>query len=601
MQPGAFAQETTAGIQGTVKDAQGGTVPGATVEVTSPALIGKKEVKTDSTGVYRFTNLPPGEYTLTITAPNFRTYKRTGIDLSAGRLPTIDVQLEIGITSQVVEVSAAAPIVDVTESKAAVTVTRDILDVMPKGRSFQSVIPFAPGARQEPLQSTARSVLSQGGAGRSGGFQIDGASDSENTYMVEGMDTTDIQNGGVGANVPMEFIQEVQIKSSSFEAEYGGALGGVINAIPKRGSNVWHGEFLTYLRTNALNANDPCASGYTSGGAGTFAGFSTVCGLRLDPTKAGLSSSTRLDGTPEYYVPNKDKRRILEPGFQIAGPIFRDRLFLYTSYIPTIDTISRTTTFTGNNPGPRTLSSNFIQHNAYTKLDYRLLNSLNLFAGWNYSYSRTKGTLGSPDSAYGQVNTGASTDPNTLRSDNGSVNPLSVYTFGGDWTPTSRLVVSARPTYETAASKPAQISMGDAPQRSTQRPDRVAVMIKPIEATVIIDHIGRTDVSEGPDGAAFTALRRLLDKGNVWVKLSGIDRVTKQGPPHYRDAVALARVLARQAPQRILWGTDWPHPNVNGPMPNDGDLVDAIAEIAEDETTRRRMLVDNPAELFRFG
>jgi len=60
---------------------------------------------------------------------------------------------------------------------------------MPKGRSFQSVIPFAPGARQEPLQSTARSVLSQGGAGRSGGFQIDGASDSENTYMVEGMDT----------------------------------------------------------------------------------------------------------------------------------------------------------------------------------------------------------------------------------------------------------------------------------------------------------------------------------------------------------------------------------------------------------------------------
>src|SRR5439155_444109 len=309
-----------------------------------------------------------------------------------------------------------------------------IMDNIPKGRSFESLIPFAPGARQEPLQG-------------SNGFQIDGASDSENVYLIDGINTTNIQNGGVGKNFQTDFIQEVQIKSSSFEAEYGGALGGVINAIPKRGSNVWHGEFLTYLRTNALNANDPCASGYTSGGAGTFAGFSTVCGLRLDPTKAGLSSSTRLDGTPEYYVPNKDKRRILEPGFQIGGPIFRDRLFLYTSYIPTIDTISRTTTFTGNNPGPRTLSSNFIQHNAYTKLDYRLTNSLNLFAGWNYGYSRTKGTLGSPDSAYGQVNTGASTDPNTLRSDNGSVNPLSVYTFGGDWTPTSRLVVSARYGY----------------------------------------------------------------------------------------------------------------------------------------------------------
>lgn len=125
--------------------------------------------------------------------------------------------------------------------------------------------------------------------------------------------------------------------------------------------------------------------------------------------------------------------------------------------------------------------------------------------------------------------------------------------------------------------------------------------IRSIEATVIVDHIGRTDVSEGADGAAFTVLRRLLDKGNVWVKLSGIDRVTREGPPTYRDAVALARVLARQTPERILWGTDWPHPNVHGAMPNDGDLVDAIAEIATDEATRRRMLVDNPAEVFRFG
>ncbi|MFL5039312.1 MAG: amidohydrolase family protein [Xanthobacteraceae bacterium] len=122
--------------------------------------------------------------------------------------------------------------------------------------------------------------------------------------------------------------------------------------------------------------------------------------------------------------------------------------------------------------------------------------------------------------------------------------------------------------------------------------------IAAIKARVVIDHIGRVDVREGPDGPAFVALRRLVDAGNVWVKLSGTDRVSQQEPP-FRDAVALARILAEQAPERILWGTDWPHPNVRR-MPNDGELVDLIPDIAVNETTRRRMLVDNPAEFFGF-
>jgi len=123
--------------------------------------------------------------------------------------------------------------------------------------------------------------------------------------------------------------------------------------------------------------------------------------------------------------------------------------------------------------------------------------------------------------------------------------------------------------------------------------------ITAITAPVVIDHMGRVDVSEGPEGAGFTALRRLLDRGNVWVKLSGTDRVSAEAAP-YRDAVALARSLAQHAPERILWGTDWPHPNVRA-MPNDGDLVNLIPDIAVNEATRRRMLVDNPAEFFRFG
>jgi hypothetical protein len=434
-----LAQETTAGLQGNVKDASGGSIPSATVEVSSPALIGSRKAQTDSAGFYHFGALPPGEYTLSVNAPGFRAYRQPGIPLTVGRLPTVDVQLQLGAVAETVEVSGEAATIDVTQSKVSVTVPHVVIDNIPKGRSFQSLIPFAPGARQEPLQS--------GTGTRDNGFQIDGASDSENVFLIDGVNTTNIQNGGVGKNFQIEFIEEVQIKSSSFEAEFGGALGGVINAVPKRGSNEWHGGLMALWRTNALNANDPCASGLTSGSVGTFAGFSTVCGLRLNPGLAPLSTAKRLDGTPEYYVPKKDQRNIVEPGYTIGGPLWKDRLWFFSAYLPTLDTIRRVTTFTGANAGPRALTSSFVQHNAFNRVDYRLFNQLRLFGSWNYAYSRTQGQLGSPDSVSGQTNTGASTDPNTLRSDAGSVNPLAVYSFGGDWTPTSRLVVTARYGY----------------------------------------------------------------------------------------------------------------------------------------------------------
>jgi predicted TIM-barrel fold metal-dependent hydrolase len=123
--------------------------------------------------------------------------------------------------------------------------------------------------------------------------------------------------------------------------------------------------------------------------------------------------------------------------------------------------------------------------------------------------------------------------------------------------------------------------------------------ITSIAAPVVIDHIGRIDIGEGLDGKAFTALKRLLDRGNVWVKLSGTDRITR-APYPYAGAVAFPRALAQHAPERVVWGSDWPHPN-HYAVPNDGELVDLIAQIAPDETTRHKMMVENPAKLFGFG
>jgi Carboxypeptidase regulatory-like domain/TonB-dependent Receptor Plug Domain len=443
----AFAQETTAGIQGTVKDQSGAMVAKATVEVSGPALIGTKKLETDASGVYRFAQLPPGEYTLTVTAQGFRPIKRAGLDLQVGRMPTVDLQLQVGTAAETVEVTGEAPLVDVTSSKVATAVNQTMLENIPTGRSYQSVIPFAPGARQEPLQSSRNGT-------RTTGFQIDGASDSENVYLIDGMNTTNLRDGGVVNNFQMDFVQEVQIKSSSFEAEFGGALGGVVNAVPKHGSNAWHGEIKTYLRSNALNANDSCNVPASPG----LVQLGVTCFVRANatpangPTSLGTAQKAlgpRADIPTEFYVPQKDEHRSIEPGFEIGGPIRGDKLWFYTSYIPTIDTLRRTVNFTGANAGTRTFTQSFTQHNSYTRLDYAPLQSLRLFAGWNYAYSRLTGSLPSPDSAIaGQVNTGASTDPSTLRPDNGLVNPSSIYNFGGDWTPNSKTVVSARWGYQ---------------------------------------------------------------------------------------------------------------------------------------------------------
>jgi len=156
---GARAQETTAGLQGNVKDASGGAIAKANVEVTSPALIGIKKAQTDVAGYYRFANLPPGTYTLTVTAAGFRTYKQDNLELLVGHLPTLDVTMQVGAVTETVDVSAQAALIDPTQSKVQTNIPDTSLMNLPtQSLSFQSVIQFAPGARTEPLQNGFRST-----------------------------------------------------------------------------------------------------------------------------------------------------------------------------------------------------------------------------------------------------------------------------------------------------------------------------------------------------------------------------------------------------------------------------------------------------------
>ena len=127
-----------------------------------------------------------------------------------------------------------------------------------------------------------------------------------------------------------------------------------------------------------------------------------------------------------------------------------------------------------------------------------------------------------------------------------------------------------------------------------------AAALAALPVPVVIDHMAKVEMAAGPDQDGFRALLALLENHDFWVKISGADRNSAAGPP-YADAVPFARALIEAAPGRILWGTDWPHPNMRGAMPNDGELADLLALFAPDEAVRARILVDNPAALYGFG
>ena len=117
---------------------------------------------------------------------------------------------------------------------------------------------------------------------------------------------------------------------------------------------------------------------------------------------------------------------------------------------------------------------------------------------------------------------------------------------------------------------------------------------------VVIDHIGRIDAALGEGGAHYQALLRLMERPHLWVKVSGMDRVSRLGAP-YADAQPLARRLVAEFGDRVLWGNDWPHPNSQGAVPDDQVLAGLLPAIAPDPQALQRLMVDNPARLYRFG
>ena len=124
-------------------------------------------------------------------------------------------------------------------------------------------------------------------------------------------------------------------------------------------------------------------------------------------------------------------------------------------------------------------------------------------------------------------------------------------------------------------------------------------MMRALPVPFVIDHMGRVEAKEGLQQPSFQALLELMKMDKAWVKVCGSERVSSAGAP-FTDSAPFAAALINAAPDRVLWGTDWPHPNVGRNMPNDGDLVDLIPLFAPDPVHQRKLLVDNPARLYDF-
>ena len=304
----AFGQETTGDIEITVKDPTGAVVPNVSITVASTensSTTGfKRNVTTNDEGVVRVIRIPPGLYTITAAATSgFAERVIPSVPVGLGRVTPVTVELgvaNVDPNTVTVNSSDVNPI-DTTSTKIETTISAQTAELLPKGTNFASILKISPATRPEP---------------RSGQFQIDGASGSENTFIIDGQEVTNVRTGVLNgnSNLPFQLIQEVQIKSSGFEAEYGGATGGVINLVTKGGGNEYRGEMGVIFRPSGLNA----------------LGRST---LRLD-TRGGLQRA-------EYFPQQRDKYLEFNPSGSLSGPIIKNRLWFFGSYTPQIFTRTR--------------------------------------------------------------------------------------------------------------------------------------------------------------------------------------------------------------------------------------------------------------------
>ena len=245
----ASAQDTTGGVAGRIVDSSGLALPGVTVAATGAQ--GAKTAVSDAEGRYTIPFLIPGVYMIDLTLDGFEPVHRGGIHIELGQALDVSLTMRVGGVTETVQVTANRPLVDTTSAAIGANLDGETLSRLPVGRRFSDTLYVAPG-------------VSTGGAVGAANPSVEGSSGLENQYVIDGVNVT---NGGYGAlgsysvvfgslgnGTPYDFIEQVQVKTGGYEAEFGQATGGVINVVTKSGANDLRGSAFAYVRPHALES-----------------------------------------------------------------------------------------------------------------------------------------------------------------------------------------------------------------------------------------------------------------------------------------------------------------------------------------------------------
>jgi hypothetical protein len=296
----ALAQETTGAITGTVVDSQGLGIPGVTVTVTG--VQGVRDTVTDGSGRFRVPFLTPGAYSVRAALEGFKTVEQGRVTVDLGQTVNLALAMEIGGLAETIEVGASAPLIDTSSTTAGANLSSELFQSAPVGRRLADTLYMAPG------------VSSSGMVGEMNP-SIAGGSGLENQYVVDGVNITNTGYGGVGSysivfgslgnGTPFDFIDQVQVKTAGYEAEYGQATGGVANVITKSGSNTFRGSAFAYFQPDALEGD-----------------WTPVVSDGLQRPEAVNTTATQLN----------------DAGFEIGGPVLHDKVFFFGAIDPQWDT-----------------------------------------------------------------------------------------------------------------------------------------------------------------------------------------------------------------------------------------------------------------------
>ena len=308
-------QAASGSIEGTVTDTAGAIVPDARVIARNIQTGLTREVTSNNDGVYRLALLPVGDYVITINKQGFATMERAAIKVQVGELVVLDVQVTAAGTAERVNVTADSPVVETTRTDVAATVNdRAVANLPTNGRNFIDFVLLTPGVSRDAARTGDISFGGQRGTLNS--LQIDGA-DNNNTFFGQALGRTG--SGRAPYQFSQDAVQEFQVNTNGYSAEFGRAGGAVINVVTKSGSNQFHGTAFEFYRDRSLNANT-----FFNNAAGRFTSDPTAA-----PPSLVVPSGSPSDGKLRRPVP---ALHVNQFGGNVGGPIVKDKAFFFFDY-----------------------------------------------------------------------------------------------------------------------------------------------------------------------------------------------------------------------------------------------------------------------------